>query len=124
MDILRSEDMELYELAVASHNARSVVAALARTEAVHVVPTGDPVNRPFVNELRRIEESLLKVQTLEAAVHLKKLILLGSERDVREMLKEDHDCGRIQAELADLFGYYSNLVKNLEDIKFKLESSQ
>ena len=60
----RSVEMKHYQLVIPREMAYSTVSQLGQEQMVHVLDTGDPLDRPFFQQLKRCDEALHKISTM------------------------------------------------------------
>lgn len=64
----RSIEMKHYQLVIPREMAYTTISQLGQEEMVHILDTGDPMDRPFFQQLKRCDEALYKINSMGTAL--------------------------------------------------------
>ena len=64
----RSLEMKHYQMVIPREQAYSTISQLGQSELVHFKDSGDSLNRPFYQQLKRCDESLHKISAMVTAL--------------------------------------------------------
>ena len=64
----RSVEMKHYQLVIPREMAYTTISQLGQEHMVHVLDTGDSLDRPFFQQLKRCDEALYKISNMITAL--------------------------------------------------------